>query len=155
MLCSTSACRSLQFLWPWGTPINYIVCYSRFTEYPKAIFTKGIAHENCKTLITLRFCNYIPTLHKNVVSVEHHEYTQTQLNLLQYTCTSYYSETSWSFEEAVDPEKDSMSAAVKILQDCSLSSPQLLESTVYKAFKLLCENEGKYTFLPPWHGRNS
>lgn len=59
------------------------------------------------------------------------------------TCNSYYSETSWSFEEAVDPEKDSVAVAAKILQDCSLSPPQLLESTVYKAFTLLCENEGQ------------
>lgn len=59
----------------------------------------------------------------------------------------YYPETSLSFEEAVHPEKDSVSAAAKILQDCSLSSPRLLESAVYRAFTLLCENEGGYISL--------
>ena len=58
----------------------------------------------------------------------------------------YYPETSRSFEEAVHPEKDSVSAAAKILQDCSLSSPRLLESAVYRAFTLLCESEGGCIF---------
>ena len=43
----------------------------------------------------------------------------------------------------LNPERDPVAAAAKLLQDCSLSPPSLLESTVYKAFALLSHSAGE------------
>ena len=48
-----------------------------------------------------------------------------------------------SFEQVVNPERDPVVAAAKLLQDCSLSPPPLLESTVYTAFALLSDSAGE------------
>ena len=92
-LLETYICMQKYFrsrAWPWGTPITrtIIVFVTADCRISQSYVLQGIAHA-CKLQdLIMRFCNYIPTLHelypmhKNVVLVKHHEYTQIQLHVL-------------------------------------------------------------------------